>query len=122
MENTSPSPRSSSSSSDDSQNPIPSKTKLFVPQSEDSQSMPSVSYSSSILTKEHRFVYCRPQCRTPEDSGIATDDYPYSTGTGTSDSGVGDMHHHTPSYNALKRELDHLAIATLKLIKFYLAI
>lgn len=101
MENTSPSPRLSSLSSEDSQNPIT--------QSEDSQSMPSVSYSTSISTKEHRFVYYRP-CRIPEDSGMATDDYPCSTGTGTSDSGVGDMHHHTPSYNALRRKLDHLAI------------
>ena len=40
---------------------------------------------------------------------MATDDYT-STGTGTSDSGVGDMHHHAPSYNALRRKLDHLAI------------
>ena len=107
----SPSPKSCSSSSEDLQrNPVPPlimKNKI-APQSEDSQSMLSISSQSpspSALTKEGRFIcLISHPSRMPEDSGMATDD-----GTGTSDSGVGDMHQHTPSYNALKRKLDHLS-------------
>jgi hypothetical protein len=88
------------------------KTKL-TPQSEVSQSMLSVSCQSSspsTSTKERRFVYHTSHpCRMPDDSEMATEDYP-STGTGTSDSGVGDIHHYTPSYNALRRKLDHLSL------------
>ena len=103
----SPSPHSSTSSPGDSQNPSPSKKS--AQRSEVSQSILPVSCQPSppsTSTKERKFVYCLPY-GIPETSTMVTEDY-YSGGTGTGDSGVGDIHHHTPSYDALRRKLDHL--------------
>ena len=111
-ENTlSPSPRSSSSSSSSEglQHPRAVLCKNISPESEVSNSMLQASCqqsSPSIQTKECRYIYCDPW-GLPKKSKMVTEDY-CTSGTGTGDSGVGDVHHHTLSYKALQRKLDHL--------------
>ena len=82
-------------SSSNSPSPAPFQDSSTQAEVTDLLQLPCQASSPSLLSAEQKFVYCDSQ-----GLSVSKD---YSGGTG--DSGVGDIHRHIPSDEALRREL-----------------